>query len=100
MKFGMVVGLAIAVGIISSLVTYLITRLRMERASAERGQALADAVAALDNERAKFEQAAKGIVIAFPDLLIGVTALYFGYAVATLNPRHFQLIPGLAVIHL
>ena len=61
MKFGMVVGLAIAVGIISSLVTYLITRLRMERASAERGQALADAVAALDNERAKFEQAAKGI---------------------------------------
>ncbi len=39
----------------------MLTRLRMERASAERGQALADAVAALDNERAKFEEAAKGI---------------------------------------
>ncbi len=50
--------------------------------------------------RIEGEQAAKGIGIALPDLLIGVTALYFGYAVATLNPRHFQLIPGLSVIHL
>ena len=54
-------GLIVAVGIASSVVTYLLTRLRMERASAERVRALAEAVAALENEKAKFEQAAKGI---------------------------------------
>jgi len=53
---------ALAVAIIaSSVVTYLMTRLRMERAAAERGQALAEAVAALENEKAKFDQAARGI---------------------------------------
>ena len=31
---------------------------------------------------------------------IGVTALHFGYAIATLNERHFRLIPGLAVVQL
>jgi predicted nucleic acid-binding protein len=41
-----------------------------------------------------------GIVIPFQDLVIGVTALEFDYAVATLNPRHFRLIPGLTVIEL
>jgi tRNA(fMet)-specific endonuclease VapC len=46
------------------------------------------------------EQAAQGIRIAFEDLLIGATALYLGYAVATLNVRHFRLIPGLSVIQL
>jgi predicted nucleic acid-binding protein len=50
--------------------------------------------------RMEGEQAAKGIVIALPDLLIGVTALHLGYAVATLNLRHFQMIPGLRVISL
>jgi tRNA(fMet)-specific endonuclease VapC len=44
------------------------------------------------------EQAAKGIVIALPDLLIGVTALHLGYSIATLNSRHFRLIPGLSVV--
>ena len=39
-----------------------------------------------------------GIVIPFADLLIGGTALYFGYAVVTSNVRHFQKIPGLNVI--
>jgi len=48
--------------------------------------------------RIEGEQAAKGIVIALPDLLIGVTALQVGYSVATLNLRHFQLIPGLSVV--
>lgn len=48
--------------------------------------------------RIEGEQAAKGIVIALPDLLIGVTALHLGYSVATLNFRHFQLIPGLSVV--
>src|SRR5260221_7549978 len=41
------------------------------------------------------EQAARGLSIAFEDLLIGATALHLGYAVATLNVRHFRLIPGL-----
>jgi len=50
--------------------------------------------------RIEAEQAARGIAIALPDLLIGVTALHLGYAVASLNPRHFQLIPGLSVVHL
>jgi len=39
----------------------------------------------------------KGVAIPFQDLVIGVTALQFNYAVATLNVRHFQMIPGLAV---
>ena len=43
------------------------------------------------------EQAAKGIKIPFDDLAIGATALEQGYALATLNLRHFQMIPGLVV---
>lgn len=46
------------------------------------------------------ESTAKGIRIAFPDLLIGVTALELGYRIATANLRHFQAIPGLAVLSL
>jgi predicted nucleic acid-binding protein len=38
-----------------------------------------------------------GVSIPFADLQIGVTALHFGYAVGTLNLRHFQRIPGLVV---
>ena len=41
-----------------------------------------------------------GLVIATADLLIGVTALYYGYAIGTSNVRHFQMIPGLNVIRL
>jgi tRNA(fMet)-specific endonuclease VapC len=41
-----------------------------------------------------------GIVIATADLLIGVTALYYGYAIGTRNVRHFRMIPGLTVIEL
>jgi hypothetical protein len=55
------VTLILLIGAASSLVTYLLTRLRMERASSERVRALAEAVAGLENEKAKFEQAAKGI---------------------------------------
>ena len=61
MNFWVSVGLIVVVAAGSSVFTYLITRLRMERASAERGRALAEAVAALENEKVKFEQAAKGI---------------------------------------
>jgi predicted nucleic acid-binding protein len=43
------------------------------------------------------ESKSQGSVISFHDLLIGVTALEFGYAVATLNVRHFAMIPGLVV---
>jgi tRNA(fMet)-specific endonuclease VapC len=39
-----------------------------------------------------------GRVIPFADLLIGATALHYGYAVGTQNPRHFQMIPNLAVL--
>src|SRR3954453_287878 len=51
----------VAVAAVCSLVTYLFTRLRMERAAAERVKELAEAVAALENEKAKFEEAARGI---------------------------------------
>ncbi len=43
------------------------------------------------------EHAAKGIKIPFDDLAIGAAALEQGYALATLNLRHFQMIPGLVV---
>jgi len=46
------------------------------------------------------EQAAQGIVIAFEDLAIGVTALHLGSDVATLNVKHVQTIPGLNVVTL
>ena len=49
--------------------------------------------------RIEGEQAARGVSIAFEDLLIGATALHMDYAVATTNVRHFQQIPGLSVIH-
>jgi predicted nucleic acid-binding protein len=50
--------------------------------------------------RIEGEQAARGVSIAFEDLLIGTTALHLGFGVATLNLRHFQKIPGLSVIRL
>ncbi len=44
------------------------------------------------------EQAAKGVTLPIDDLLIGVAAIEQGYAVATLNLRHFQKIPGLSTV--
>lgn len=46
------------------------------------------------------EQRAQGVTIPFADLLIGATALEHGYAVATVNLRHFQSIPGLQIVQL
>lgn len=46
------------------------------------------------------EQAAQGIAIAFEDLVIGATALHLGFGVATLNVKHFKLIPGLDIVTL
>ena len=40
----------------------------------------------------------RGDPIAFPDLVIGVTALELGYSVITRNLRHFERIPGLTVL--
>jgi predicted nucleic acid-binding protein len=48
--------------------------------------------------RIEGQQEAKGIQFAFEDLVIGVTALHLGYAVMTLNARHFQRIPGLTIV--
>ena len=48
--------------------------------------------------RIEGELAAQGKLIALQDLLIGATALSLGYDVATLNLRHFQMIPGVKVI--
>jgi predicted nucleic acid-binding protein len=46
------------------------------------------------------EQQKRGVVIPFADLLIGATALSLGYSVLTVNPRHFERVPGLSVIQL
>jgi predicted nucleic acid-binding protein len=44
------------------------------------------------------ENTARGVRVALPDLVIGVTALDLGYKVATANLRHFQMIPGLRIV--
>ena len=41
-----------------------------------------------------------GRTVPLADLLIGATALHFGYSVGTRNLRHFQMIPNLNVIQL
>ena len=46
------------------------------------------------------EQMGRGVRIDFPDLIIGATALYLGFDVATLNVKHFRLIPGLKIVTL
>jgi tRNA(fMet)-specific endonuclease VapC len=50
--------------------------------------------------RIEGQQEAKGVQLAFEDLLIGVTALHLGYNVATLNTRDFHRVPGLTVVQL
>ena len=37
-------------------------------------------------------------IIPFADLLIGATALHFGYGLAIRNERHFRMIPNLRVL--
>jgi len=44
------------------------------------------------------EQAMKGVALPMDDLLIGASAIEQGYAIATLNARHFHKIPGLLVV--
>ena len=55
-------------------------------------KAMGEAAAKVDAEARKI-----GSVIPFADLQIGITALYFGYAIITGNPRHFRMIPNLDV---
>ena len=43
-------------------------------------------------------QATKGIKLPIDDLLIGASAIEQGYAVATLNRRHFEKIPDLSLL--
>ena len=43
---------------------------------------------------------AAGVKVPLADLLIGVTALELGYAVATRNVRHFKLLPTLQLVSL
>jgi predicted nucleic acid-binding protein len=47
--------------------------------------------------RMEAELAGQGVTVAFEELVIGATALAFGFEVATANLRHFQSIPGLKV---
>jgi len=56
---------------------------------------MAEAAAKIDAEGKR-----TGLVIPFPDLLIGATALYLGYSVVTRNLRHFRMVPGLKVVQL
>ena len=44
------------------------------------------------------ESTARGVTLPLSDLLIGVTALELGYRVATVNVRHFQMVPGLGIV--
>lgn len=41
-----------------------------------------------------------GCTIPFADLMIGATALHFGYAAGTRNLRHFQMVPNLPIAQL
>jgi tRNA(fMet)-specific endonuclease VapC len=50
--------------------------------------------------RIEGEQAANGITVAFEDLIIGATAIHLGFDVATLNVKHFRLIPSLKIVAL
>lgn len=50
--------------------------------------------------RIEGEQAGQGFTLSFEELVIGVTALHLDFAVATLNVKHFQRIPGLKLARL
>jgi tRNA(fMet)-specific endonuclease VapC len=47
--------------------------------------------------RVEGENAARGVILGFEDVLIGATALHLGYAILTLNVRDFERIPGLEI---
>jgi predicted nucleic acid-binding protein len=55
---------------------------------------------ALLAEKIDGECSSQGVTIPSIDLLIGATALEHGYSIATVNLRHFRLIPSLNVLQL
>jgi hypothetical protein len=61
MNFWVSIGLITLLSIGSSVVTYLLTTLRTERAAAEQKRALSEALSTLESEKAKFEEAANAI---------------------------------------
>ena len=46
------------------------------------------------------EEAAKGNVLPFNDLMIAASAIEQGYAILTENVRHFEKIPGIRILKL
>jgi predicted nucleic acid-binding protein len=48
--------------------------------------------------RLEGELANRGFTLAFEDLAVGVTAMQLGFGVATMNRKHYELIPGLNVV--
>jgi len=46
------------------------------------------------------ENQARGLRVALPDLIIGVTALELRYSVGTANVRHLGQVPGLSIVQL
>ena len=58
-------------------------------------RAMAQLAAKIDAETRQL-----GRTIPFADLLIGATALHFGYAVGTRKLRHFRMVPNLAIVQL
>ena len=61
MNFWVSIALIASLSIASSIITYLLTTLGKERAAAEQRRALAEAVSTLEAEKAKFQEAARGI---------------------------------------
>ena len=99
----------IAVSVITVLeLAHGIARAKTEARRAARTQFLDDllvgmpvhpvtVLAALRAGQIDGQLRAEGKTVALADLLIGTTALVLGYTVATGNPRHFAMIPGLSV---
>ena len=50
--------------------------------------------------RIEGQEAAKGNVLPFNDLMIAAAAIEQGYGVLTSNLRHFRMVPGLTVVPL
>lgn len=48
--------------------------------------------------RLEGELANRGFTMAFEDLAVGVTAMQLGFGVATMNRKHYELIPGLNIV--
>ena len=48
--------------------------------------------------RLEGELANRGFTMAFEDLAVGVTALQLGYEIATMNRKHYELIPNLTIV--